>query len=63
MTQNELTRPQWALLHALDVAGLDLTTLPTDLAALNRMGLIELSRDAWSPTEQGHLLIALRRQV
>lgn len=41
-----LTRAQWNLLHAIDLEGLDVTTMAV-----------------WRPTEQGRLLVALRREI
>ncbi|BCP53758.1 hypothetical protein K32_23750 [Kaistia sp. 32K] len=61
---HQLTRPQWALLHALEIDGLDFASLPSDLVALEVDGLIELvGSQRWSPTEAGRLLIALRREI
>lgn len=60
-----LTRSQWVLLHAidLDVEGLDVTTMAADLAVLRDEGLAVLHGHVWRPTDQGRLMIALRREI
>jgi len=58
-----LTAAQWGLMHALELGQLDLATLYENLEVLEKFGLIEFSRKAWRPTEEGGLLVALRRQI
>jgi hypothetical protein len=57
-----LTGAQWALMHAIELGKLDLETLDNDLRTLRQLGLVEF-QNAWHPTEEGRLLIALRRQI
>lgn len=58
-----LTRAQWNLLHAIDLEGLDVTTMAADLVVLRDEGLAVLDGNVWRPTEQGRLLVALRREI
>ncbi|MET4634710.1 hypothetical protein [Kaistia defluvii] len=58
-----LTVPQWILMNAIELGVLDLENLESDLDFLRVRGLIERVAGIWRPTEQGKLLIALRRQI
>jgi hypothetical protein len=58
-----LTVPQWVLMNAIELGVLDLENVESDLDLLSGRGLIERVAGIWRPTEQGKLLIALRRQI
>jgi hypothetical protein len=58
-----LTASQWAVMHAVELGTLDLATLQEDLEALQAAGLLEYVDGIWRPTEEGQMLVALRRQI
>jgi hypothetical protein len=58
-----LTTSQWAVMHAVELGTLDVDTLKEDLEALERSGLLEYVDGIWRPTEEGRMLVALRRQI
>lgn len=58
-----LTISQWVLMNAIELGNLDLDHLAEDLRFLQEQDLVEHVGAFWQPTEQGKLLIALRRQI
>ena len=58
-----LTATQWVLMNAIELGNLDLDRMAENLEFLRYHGLIEHAGNFWRPTEQGKLLIALRRQI
>jgi hypothetical protein len=58
-----LTASQWAVMHAVELGTLDVATLAEDLEALAKYGLLEYVDGIWRPTQEGRMLVALRRQI
>jgi hypothetical protein len=58
-----LSRPQWLLLRAVEFGGFDVDELSEEFTFLNLHKLLEFTRGKWRPSDEGRLLIALRREI
>jgi predicted transcriptional regulator len=61
--KQNLKRPHWAVLRALELGDFEVSNLADHLVFLEHKGLVERQGQEWRLTEDGHTLVALRRHL